>query len=343
MVSKMDTARINICYRPIRVVWAIHSAELQSFRDAVKLTHTLRGGRYNPIVFADKPDEARDIIESFRADMIVPVGGSKEANELPDRFPHLINPFFNKAIFEKDMRGNARARLLDLHNSLNFWHDTPEWKALDERGIRSFTCLPDDPLADAILARHGGFPDSGEVGIDYGELLSQATLAIDVAIDKGAPLPLQLLQHPSFNYLSRHGLRRHYTVRPGWDFEGYFVGDAGSLDDLAYFWNLRAADISLEFLDPSHIARYEHFKAECDKLILARVANLADYRRNIAIWTREERIQSALELFEGRRVSVCRIGDDKILERWRGSPTYDDHGRSLIVGGIRKRGWQTKS
>ena len=255
----------------------------------------------------------------IRADIIVPVGGSKEAKELPDRFPHLINPFFNKAIFEKDMRGNRRARLLDLHNSLSFWHDTPEWKALDERGIRSFTCVPDDPLADAILARHGAFPDPGEVGIDYGELLSQATLAIDVAIDKAAPLPLQLLQHPSFNYLSRLGLRRHHTVRSGWDFEGYFVGDAGSIDDLVYFWNLRAADISLEFLDPSHIARYEHFKAECDRLILARVANLADYRRNIAIWTREERIKSALELFEGRRVSACPIGDDRF---WKGGAVY---------------------
>jgi hypothetical protein len=72
----MDTARINICYRPIRVAWAIHSGEFESFRSAVKLTHTLRGGRYNPIVFADKPDEARDIIESFRADMVVPVGTS---------------------------------------------------------------------------------------------------------------------------------------------------------------------------------------------------------------------------------------------------------------------------
>ena len=53
-----------------------------------------------------------------------------------------------------------------------------------------------------------------------------------------------------------HGLRRHYTVRAGWDYAGSFVGDAGNIDDLVCFWNLRAADIRLQFIDPAHMHRY---------------------------------------------------------------------------------------
>ena len=35
----METARVDICYRPLRVAWAIHSADTDGFRQAVRLSH----------------------------------------------------------------------------------------------------------------------------------------------------------------------------------------------------------------------------------------------------------------------------------------------------------------
>jgi hypothetical protein len=70
----METARVDICYRPLRVAWAIHSTDNDGFRQAVCLSHTLWGGRFNPIVMADRPEEARQLIELYRADVVVAIG-----------------------------------------------------------------------------------------------------------------------------------------------------------------------------------------------------------------------------------------------------------------------------
>ena len=81
-----------------------------------------------------------------------------------------------------------------------------------------------DPWADASLLEHGAYPDAEDIGIDYGEILSQATMSMDCRLDKAKPIPLDVLEHPSLGYLTRHGLHRHYTVQPGWDHAGFFVG-----------------------------------------------------------------------------------------------------------------------
>ncbi|HUF86261.1 MAG TPA: hypothetical protein VMM59_02670, partial [Thermohalobaculum sp.] len=88
----MDTARVDIAYRPMRVAWVIESNDFDSFRKVVRLSHTLWGGAFNPIVFADRAEEARDLISLFRADMLMPVGTSPELAAFVDAFPHLPTP-----------------------------------------------------------------------------------------------------------------------------------------------------------------------------------------------------------------------------------------------------------
>jgi hypothetical protein len=89
----MDTARVDICYRPLRIAWAVHSDDKENFRQVVRLNHALWGGRFNPIVLADHTDEAKDIVELFRAEIVVGIGQSTEVREFPNQFPYLINPF----------------------------------------------------------------------------------------------------------------------------------------------------------------------------------------------------------------------------------------------------------
>ena len=159
-MSAVDTIRVDICYRPLRIAWAIHSGDRESFREAVRLSHTLWGGRFNPIVLVDRTEEAKQIVELFRADVIVPFGESEQVKEFPESFPHLINPFFPDALFLKDMANGARAHVLDVHNSLEHWRNTPEWKAINENGLRvrfeiqgwAFLRMRMPPMATRIMA-----------------------------------------------------------------------------------------------------------------------------------------------------------------------------------------------
>jgi hypothetical protein len=70
----LDTLRIDICYRPLRVGWAVRRDDFDSLRRIVRWSHTLWGGHYKPIIVADDPDHAKRTAENFRIDMIWPVG-----------------------------------------------------------------------------------------------------------------------------------------------------------------------------------------------------------------------------------------------------------------------------
>lgn len=304
----METVRVNICYRPLRIAWAIHSSDIDGFRRAVRLSHTMWGGRINPIVFADRKEDAKELIDTFRADVIWPLGDSPEVSAFPDQFPHLINPILSGELFSKGRQlQRPRAHLLDIQNAVVHSQDKPEWKALKERGFRRFLWEATDPLADVFLIQFGAYPTTEETGVDYLDTFTQASGAVDVNLDANSAIPIAALDHPSIAYLARHGLTRHYTVRSGWDHPGFFVGDASSIDDLASWWNLRAADISLQFVDPRHESRYADIAVPYDQRLRGSLAHLEDYERQPAIWSRGEDSSDPPALFGDKRFVRCRV------------------------------------
>jgi hypothetical protein len=92
----MDTVRVNIAYRPLRICWAIKEGDFDAFREAVRINHAIWGGRFNPIVIVDREGEANSIIEAFRVDVILPLGQSEDMKEFVDRYNHLISPFYHE-------------------------------------------------------------------------------------------------------------------------------------------------------------------------------------------------------------------------------------------------------
>jgi hypothetical protein len=61
-VAKMlESIRVNVRYRPLRIAWAIRAGDLQSFRSAVRISNTLWGGRFNPIIIVDEQVPADDL------------------------------------------------------------------------------------------------------------------------------------------------------------------------------------------------------------------------------------------------------------------------------------------
>jgi hypothetical protein len=289
MEITMDTVRVNICYRPLRICWAIGAGDIAAFRKAARLTHTMWGGRFNPIAVVDRIEEAERIVEVFRADIIVPIGDSDTVKAFPNRFPYLISPFFHDNLFVGTGNQDARAQVLDIHNALVQLSDTPAWTAIKGSGFRLYGWDDNDPLGDVFLMHLGAYPDVADTGIDYGAMVKQASEATEQHFDQGAPIGADIFDHPSVAYLSRHGIRRHYGIRTNWDYSGFYLGDASNLDDLVCCWNLRAADTSLLFVDRNYLPRYQHIIpawAKTTKDMLSR--RQFEHHRNLAVWARRE-------------------------------------------------------
>jgi hypothetical protein len=285
----METVRVNICYRPMRICWAIADGDFASFRRAIRLNNTMWGGRYNPIAIVDRTDEAQRIVEVFRADMIVPLGDSPAAAEFPKKFPYLINPLFGDHLFNPRPDGGSKARVLDVHNALIEMQETPAWRAIKARGIRLFDWNPDDPLSDLLLMILGGYPDQAEVALDYRGILKDAGDATEHYLKKAEPLPVEILQHPTISYFSRHGLHRHYGIRSNWDYPGFYLGDVTNFHDLVTYWNLRATDTSLLFVDRAHLPRFTNILSEWTKTTNELLAGRRiEFQRAPAVWSRRD-------------------------------------------------------
>ena len=150
----METLRVNIAYRPLRICWAIKSGDKDSFRKAVRWSHVLWGGRFNPIVVVDREWEVKLLLEAFRVDIIISIGDSDEIKEFSSKFPYLIKPFHG-GIFVGEGRNDVRCQVLDLENALTYLKDMPTWKEVKDRGIRRYTWDASDPLADLFLVQLG--------------------------------------------------------------------------------------------------------------------------------------------------------------------------------------------
>ena len=75
------------------------------------------------------------------------------------------------------------------------------------------------------------------------------------------------------------------------DHPGFFVGDAGDVEDLVCHWNLRAADIPLWFVDTKHRDRYSALIPAWEAAMREMVAGrLHELDRELAMWSRREAI-----------------------------------------------------
>lgn len=311
----MDTVRVNIAYRPLRICWAIKTGDHAAFREAVRMNHALWGGRFNPIVIVDRASEACALIEAFRADIVQPLGGSDDVKAFAARFEHLISPFMHDGVFMGQGQ-DTRAQVLDAQNAMVFARDTPEWKQIQERKPRIYKWAAEDPLADVFLMQLGAYPDKAAIDIDYELMFKEALGANEVAIEPDTALPADLFDHFSIAYVSRHGLRRHHSIHSYWDYHGFYLGDASNLDDLVAFWNLRAADLGLMFVDRAHAERY----AQQIPAWKSYTAAMLTHRRHredqkYAIWWRREHMGDAGDMdalrapFGNEPCTICGVDE----------------------------------
>jgi hypothetical protein len=308
----MDTARVEIIYRPLRLAWLLNPGDFDGYRKIVRLSSTIAGGRFNPIILMGQED-AKNIADVFHIDALIPVSEGPDVQAFAEQFEHLIQPYFGNIALHFDRQGKGPGvHVLDITNLLTRWHADREWQSAAEFGLRTFTWSDDDPLKDAFLTEHGCFPSKEEVHFDYAELLKNAASphpVINVAIPAGQIIPIEAITHPSIAFLGRFATKPYtLDLSRGWNYPGIYVGRADALEDLVEFWNLRAASIGLRFVDDRYLGRYEITLPAIRENIHQMVAHLDDHRRRIAIWSRDEIAQDRLAAVVGdaEQATVCR-------------------------------------
>ena len=305
----METARVDVVYRPLRLGFVLTSNDRASFRKAVRLCNAFWGGRYNPIIAVDRPD-ASQLVEVFRPDFLVPLGDDPAVAAFVGRYPYLPNPLFGDDLFFPPSRGReGQARLVDIQNVIVHWRETADWKRLVEDGFRVPRWEADDPLADAFLAQFGGFPDPKEIGPDYARILSEVTTAIEVQIGPDGAVPTELLDHPLPSHLSRFAIEPHYTSDANWIYPGVYAGDANNSADLINFWNLRSCGIGLVFLDLAHLGRTTDFRAYYLERLRGQLASRDEFHRQPAIWSTQEVSEQVKQAIGAGNFSLCRLSD----------------------------------
>jgi len=309
----MDTARVEIIYRPLRIGWLLRSDDFDGFRTIARLSLTLAGGRYNPIIVVDG-ENADPIASLFRVDILIPISTGSDIDAFVARYAHLIQPHFgNPNLHFPRENGEPGVRVLDITNLLTHgWRDD-EWQSMLKIGLRRFVWQDDDPLADVLLMENGRFPAKEDVHFDYAELIKNAAapeIITDIQIERGQVLPIEFATHPSLSFLGRFATSAYtMDLSRGWNFPGFYIGRADQLTDLVDFWNLRASNIALRFIDDHHIDRYALSLTAMRERMESMVAHLDDHRRRIALWSREELNQERVATLVGqdRQATICRI------------------------------------
>jgi hypothetical protein len=320
----MRASSVGISYRPVRIGWCVRNNNWDDLRRAIRLSHTLWGGRFNPLIPVGNVAIAKPLVKLFRVDALYPVAEEGLIEDFIATFPWLPWPSFRKALF---VTGEERtiAEFLDIYHVVrHIFEQEIRGKSNPTFSATQFEWDTADPLRDIFLAFLGGYPPKDEIHKDYSDFVSKNLLGktIQLAIaDQVDPVVLKAIT-PSV--LTNYWVEWDASpVRAG---DGVYVGEADDFEDIVNFWNLRAADAELIFFDPRHRERLVRFKDAFVEPFSKRTANAPTFEPQMSVWSKE-----------GRDVDLAQFKLDNVLcnmvseATWNGfnlKPTRFHIGRS---------------
>jgi len=259
----MNTLNLRIKYRPLRIGWCLVSNDISALRNAFQFSHTMWGGRFNPVIPVDKSDLAIQLVKLFRVDMLFPVSKDKKVAKFIEQFAYLPNPFFESDLFIKWGSGEFFAQILDLYHPIRHLYErhiknnpSPAFKAT------LYEWQEEDPLSNVFLATFGGFPPKEQTGTSYSGGIEKYLAAEKVDLTALEKVPQDSFRKKTPNWISCLDLNnRSFFINP-WTTPGFYFGDATRFDDLLHYWNLRSANIELLFYDPAFGDRLDALKSK---------------------------------------------------------------------------------
>lgn len=294
----MDTLNLRIAYRPLRVGWCIRTNNKEDLKKALHLTHTLWGGRYNPLIPIDNPSLSKKLIDLFRVDALYPISKDREVKDFIEAYPYLPWPITWKELFI-DSDNKKLPTILDIYHPIRYLY---EKKIKEKVDICLYEWSESDPLSDVFLATFGHFPE-GDLSSQYSKILGNFPEFEKVTVNKDEVISEDIFNKITLNRIT--GINLKYFRPLSWENSGFYVGDSENIEDILTYWNLRASTADLLFYDPKYSDRLELIKNKHLEIVQNRPKHPHDFKNNTAVWTlSESRKQLDLTPF-GERVSQC--------------------------------------
>ena len=303
----METLSIRIKYRPLRIGWCLMDGDFAGLRKAFRLTHTMWGGRFNPIIPVEDFEHGKQLVTLFRVDVLIPMSQDENVKTFIEKFPYLPNPFFPQELHIRESSGKVHATVLDLYHPIRrLYEEHVKNNPQPAFHASLYEWDDDDPLACVLLATFGDFPAKEETGMDYRGLIRKHLSAEITNLAGKKALPSDSFQKPTPNWICCLDLERHYSVISFWNTPGFYVGSAADFDDLVNYWNLRATDTDLLFYDPDFPERLDSLRTDYLAALRARPKRSQAFDEGIAIWSRRESDQLDLTGF-GSGLTTCSL------------------------------------
>jgi len=294
----METLSLKIKYRPLKIGWCLPTGDFAGLREAFRLTHTMWGGRFNPIIPVKDFDYGKQLVALFRVDVLIPVSKDENVMAFIEKFPYLPNPFFPPELHIRESSGKVHTQVLDLYHPIRRLYE--EHIKNNPQPVFHATLYEwddDDPLANVFLATFGDFPPKEETGMDYRGLIRKHLAAEITNLVGEKTLHSDSFQKATPNWICCLDLERHYSVISHWNTPGFYVGSANDFHDLVNYWNLRATDTDLLFYDPQFPQRLDGLRAGYLAALQARPKSARAFDDHIAIWSLRENNQIDLAGF----------------------------------------------
>jgi hypothetical protein len=87
--------------------WCVREGNLEDVKRVLRLTHTLWGGRYNPIIPVGERTPGAELVELYRVDALYPAANDAQLASFIAQFPYLPWPSFHKELFIQGMHGRS--------------------------------------------------------------------------------------------------------------------------------------------------------------------------------------------------------------------------------------------
>ncbi len=300
----MQTLSLRIRYRPLKIGWCVRDDNKDDFRRVLRFTHTLWGGRHNPLIPVDDFAFAKQLVNTFRVDALYPAAKATIIQDFIQKFLYLPWPLFNEELFIDEPLGRITTLLDVQHPARRIYDEYIKYHTMPPVSFDFFEWDIDDPLSDVFLVTFGSYPSKEEIGLDYRTLAEGYLVGHRFCLKANQPLPENIYKVFSPCELSTYNL--YYDRTPGWQNPGFYVGDASDFTDIVNFWNLRASNIDLLFYDPTHAKRLDPSRDACLRELQNQPPDPRELSDRIAIWSKSRDINADLSVF-GTKIIRCTV------------------------------------
>jgi hypothetical protein len=327
----MSTLNLHVQYRPIRVGWCIQANNFDEYKRALRFTHTLWGGRYNPLIVVDNFNKASELVDLFKVDVLFPVSDDQSIIDFINRFPYLPWPHhFDKGLFIRWMKAREPVFLDIFQSALRLRSDLNKENAFSKFQLNLINWDENDPLSAVFNAMFGCLPSRQELDteFDYKELLADTLTTNTIQLNAPEIIDAALIKTPTINWLSKYLLSGKRSI--GWSTPGFYIGSVNDFTDLVNFWNLRACGIPLIYYDPVFKDRFSKLKEDHISKLRSQPPTTYEPTPSVGIWLQESNHDTFDQKeFEGH-ITICQIGSAS----WNGlnikTPIWHFKGKTVL-------------